>query len=61
MKCFKTNKINKYFRVFTEIRKKNPIICIALAVQLNSLSIYIYTCIWIKYLLSQITVLHNVH
>lgn len=42
MKCFKTNKINKYFRVFTEIRKKKPIICIALAVQLNSLSIYIY-------------------
>lgn len=43
MKCFKTNKINKYFRVFTEIRKKKrTIICIALAVQLNSLNIYIY-------------------
>lgn len=42
MKCFKTNKINKYFRVFTEIRKKRTIICIALAVQLNSLNIYIY-------------------
>lgn len=44
MKCFKTNKINKYFRVFTEIRKKtNNMHCFGSSIEfIEYIYIYMY-------------------